>query len=312
MSQRDRDAEKISIREWSAIRNAWLDYIPNHASPWPIPEHELHELTSLQQELKKFSACHTRNIDTETFEYEIEGFRVAVLHEAIILIHKGANVLRASADETAHGYRTWSRSSAYHSAFFAMRGLLAILGVVIVPFEGRKKDFQIDIWAPRRMKSVGPNESDFAIRIMPRNTVQHKELWSLFHRVLCASKVEEGIWPYAGNDLLKQLDSASFATVRHRLHYRATGWLYNDLSDASSTEVLDQLATDVLQLRFLSDPSDGRFPLCLALHVLSLGVSLLSDLGRDVPKIQAEVARTKTWMQQSQWGCANVFEQSTT
>jgi len=311
MSNRDRDAERVSIRNWDDIRSAWLDYIPNHNSPWPIPEHDIHELPSLQGELSAFKSPHQHDIDTETIEHEIVGLRAAVLHEATILVHKASHVLRVMGDEASQGYRTWSRSSAYHSAFFAMRGVLGILGVVVVPSEHRRRDFQIDIWAPRRRKDVGPADSRFAVRIVPRDAVQHKELWSLFHRVLCASKVDGSIWPYAGNDVLKRLSVTDFSIVRHRLHYRSTGWIYNDLSDTSERESLDTLADDVLQLRFLGNPEDAKFPVSLALHILSLGVALLADLGKDTPKVQAEVSRAKTWMRQSAWGCANVFEHDT-
>jgi hypothetical protein len=145
---------------------------------------------------------------------------------------------------------------------------------------------------------------------MPRHTVQHKERWSLFHRVLCASKVDRSIWPYAGNDVLKTLNVKDFSILRHRLHYRSSGWIYNDLNDTSDKESLGTLAEDVLQLRFLRDPEDGRFPLSLALHILALGVALLADLGKDTPKVQAEVGRAEIWMRQSAWGCANVFERT--
>lgn len=311
MSNRDRDAERVLTRNWDDIRSAWLDYIPNHNSPWPIPEHELYELPSLQGELSAFKSPRQHNIDTETIEHEIVGLRAAVLHEATILVHKASHVLRVVSTEASQGYRTWSRSSAYHSAFFAMRGVLGILGVVVVPStKDRRRCFQIDIWAPRRRKHVGPADSRFAVRVAPRNTVQHKELWSLFRRVLRVSKVDCSIWPHAGNNVLKRLRVTDFSIVRHRLHYRSTGWIYNDLSDTSDRESLGTLAEDVLQLRFLGDPEDGRFPISLALHILSLGVALLTDLGKDTPKVQAEVRRAKMWMSQSAWGCANVFERT--
>lgn len=309
MSNRDRDAKKISSRRWDEIRTAWQDYIPNHDSPWPVPEHELHELSSLSSELRAFGGDRKRDIKAETIEHEIYGLRAAVLHESTVLIHKASHVLRAMDEEASQGYRTWSRSSAYHSAFFAMRGLLGLLGIVVVtPPDSLKNVFQIDIWAPRQRKSHSPSDSNFAIRIMPRGPVQHKQMWSIFHRLLCASKVEQEIWPYAGNDVLKQLDSSDFSSVRHRLHYRSNGWIYDDLSDTSHLEVLDNLAEDVVQLRYLGNPEDGQFPLSFGLHLLSLGISLLTDLGREAKKVGDEVDRVKVWMQSSAWGCANAFE----
>ena len=309
MSRLDQYAKKISVRTWGDIRDAWLDYIPKYKSPWPIPDSEFFELPSLQAELKQFSFPHKSDVRVETIEHEIDGLRIAVLHEAVILIHKAANVLRATDAESARGYRTWSRSSAYHSAFFAMRGILGILGIVIAASGDRKQDFQVDIWAERLKKPVEPHMSKFATRIIPRNTVQHKELWSMFHRILCANRIEAGVWSYAGKDILKRLDIADFSFVRHRLHYRSTGWLYSDLSDNSHVENLESLASDLL-LPTLANPDEGCFPLALALQILSLGVALLTDLGREVPKVQAEANRVKAWMRQSVWGEGNLFEQN--
>lgn len=312
MRGRDRDAKHIVIRNWDDIRTAWLDYIPNHDSPWPIPEHELHELPSLREELTGFPKPHKRDIKTETIEHEISGLRAAVLHEATILMLKASHVLRAMDEEACHGYRTWSRSTAYHSAFFAMRGVLGLLGLVIVPSGDPGWDFQVDIWAPRQKKNPSPSECEFATRVMPRSAVRHKEMWSIFHHVLCASKVGQSIWPYAGNDILKKLNVSSFTSLRHRLHYRSTGWIFNDLTDNSSQEDLIGLADDVLQLRYLVEPENESFPLSLALHLLSLGIALLSDLGKETGRIQSEVDRAKAWMDGAAWGCANVFEEGRT
>jgi len=298
------------MRRWEDIRQSWLDYIPRHDPPWPVPEHEIHELPSLAAELKALvdvdSRATKRNVDRETIEYEVEGLRVGVLLQANHLVFKAAHVLRAMAAESNAGYRTWSRSSAYQSAVFASQGILALLGVVLIP-ESRKRDYQIDIWAPRR-KAAAPNESLFAVRIIPRPFAGHKGLWSLFHHVLCATKVDQRVWPHAGNDILKKLDTADFYGIRHRLHYRVTGWLYDDMTDVSVREDLSTLAEDVLGLFYLDKPEDGRFPVSLALHLLSLALALLTSLGTEEPKVSTEAERVRQWMEGSPWGCANVFE----
>lgn len=310
MGKRDREAQCISIRQWDSIRKAWEDYIPTYPSPWPKPDHELAELNSLSEELQKFSSNHQRNMDKETLEYDIPGLRASVLHEAVTLLHKAANVLRAMEVEAVSGYGTWSRSSAYHSAFFAMRGVLGVLGVVVVPANARKRNFQIDIWAPRRKKVSTPTANEFAIRITPRKAVQHKELWSLFTRVLRANKIDQSVWPYLGNDVLRDFDPGKFSIIRHRLHYRSTGWIYDDLWDDSNKQDLGGLAHDVLDIKYLDDPNHDSFPPSLALHILSMGMALLSDLGSEVPRIREEVERAESLMKNTAWSCANAFEVS--
>jgi hypothetical protein len=307
MAARDQDAKCISLRVWEDIRRAWQDYVPPYSSPWPIPQQELADLSSLREELKNFTSDHRRNVDIETIEHDIDGLRPAVLHEATTLLHKAGNVLRAMEVEGCNGYPTWSRSTAYHSAFFAMRGVLGILGVVVVNSDDRRRSFQIDIWAPRRQRVRSPSSSYFAIRITPRRSVLHKEMWSLFTRVLRSKKIGLDVWPSAGNDILKQHAPGQFSILRHRLHYRSTGWIYADLWDDSEEHDFSRLANDVLEVKYLGQPNDDSFPPSLALHIFSLGMALLSDLGNEVPSVRAEVERAERLMTNTAWSCANAF-----
>ena len=215
---RDSDAEKIKTRRWEDIRSEWRNYVPYRESPWPVPELEVFELTTVEEYLKHLGGPHGND---STIDEEILELRRAALHESVILVHKAGNVLRAAAEEGGRGFRTWSRSSAYHAAFFAMRGVLGLLGVLVFRGRDRQSEYQVDLWAPRASKKKpGPTESQFAVRIIRRRPVEHKGMWGLFSRVLRVTKIDDAIWPLLGKDPLKATDPGLFSYVRHEIHYR--------------------------------------------------------------------------------------------
>lgn len=303
---RDHDAEKIKERRWEDIRNEWMNYVPEHESPWPVPEEEVFELPTLQEHLRSFGGAHERH---STIEDEIVGLRTAAIHESVILLHKAGNVLRAAAEEGQLGFRTWSRSSAYHAAFFAMRGVLGLLGVLVFRGKDHQAEYQVDLWAPREgRRKPAPTESRFAVHIRQRQRrVEHKEMWGIFSRVLRITKIEAALWPLLRHDPLKDLDPGQFAHVRHRIHYRATGWLFDDIDSVHEKDDFKALAEHVAQLTHLREPRDHSFPASLALHTLSMGYALMADLGREIPKMRAEAERTDKWMAGAPWKRANAF-----
>jgi hypothetical protein len=271
-----------------------------------VPELEVYELSTVEPQLASLGGPEKRD---STVEDEIIGLRVAALHEAVILIHKAGNVLRAAAEEGERGYRTWCRSSAYHAAFFAMRGVLGVLGVMVFRGRDRQSEYQVDLWAPRQKKTkAGPTESRFAIRIIRRKQrAEHKELWAIFSRVLRVTKIDRKVWPLLPNDPLKDLDPGQFSRIRHQLHYRSAGWLFADLDNLKTTDDFSKLAEDAATMKHLDTPEDQSFPLALGMHVLSLGVALLTDLGKKIPRVDAEAKRAQKWMSASPWKQANAF-----
>lgn len=303
---RDCDAEKIQQRPWDEIRHEWMNYVPERKSPWPVPDHEVYELPSLELLLNNLGGPKGRD---STVEEEIAGLRTAVLQEAVISIHKAGNALRAAAQEGGSGYRTWSRSTAYHAAFFAMRGVLGLLGVILFSGGDRKKDYQADLWAPRaKGRKPRSTESRFAVRIIRRELgIQHKEMWAVFSRVLRVTKIDPSLWPLLARDPLKTMDPGRFSRVRHQIHYRSAGWLFDDLDSLKNTDDFSPLAEQVASMSTLANPEGDGFPASLALHTLSMGNALMADLGTDIPQLRAEAERAAKWMADAPWKCANAF-----
>ncbi|MBI1189821.1 MAG: hypothetical protein GC200_03960 [Tepidisphaera sp.] len=305
MSYIDRTAEKIQLRDWSKIRQEWKSYVPNHKSPIPLPEDEIYELTSMASELKRMSGVDCRD---DLIEYEIEGLRTAVFQEGIGLLHKACNVLRAGADAGTAGYRTWSRSNAYHAAFFGMRSVLALLGVIVSRSKDRGADYQTDIWHERRTKRPPSlTGCPFAIRVIQRDRVEHKELWGVFSRVLRVTKIDDSVWPKSKQNPLRTMAPGDFGKFRHKVHYRSVGWCFLDVDDVSERDDLSALAKDAVEFRGLGNADDPDFPFALGVHVTSLAAALVFDLGKDIPLLAQEAARNQSWMQHTPWGVANAF-----
>jgi hypothetical protein len=264
----DHDIKKIVARDWTDLRDEWIDYIPQMSGPWPLPEHELIELPSLLDAVKDVRNSNQKRIQ---FDEDIEGFREALLHEAVATFHKACNVLSAGASNGQDGFRTWGRSSAYHAAFFGMRAVLSILGIALVQQrELGTSWFQVDTWVKKDRRPRSPTESQFGTLILQRGGgVEHKELWQVYSRMLRIVKVPKAIWPLMDDDPLglKTIEPAECSRIRHRIHYRAAGWLFSDIDDRKSCDDFSMLAKRVGANEAM-DPAHHDFSIrsCVARH----------------------------------------------
>ena len=307
-NQRDTDSAKIKERRWNDIRDEWKNYVPDHTSPWPLPQHEIFELQTVASYLSNLGGPDNRD---STVREEIVGLREAVLLESVTLIHKAGNVMRASANEGSSGYRTWSRSSAYHSAYFSLRGMFGLLGVVFFRGRDRMKDYQVDVFCQDIPKHPPRRATDpkFAVRIIcRRGGADHKELWSLFQRILCITKGVDEIWPTHTFKTIASFDPGHFSFVRHQIHYRSAGWVFSDIDSTQEVDDLQNLASEVRAMQHFGDHKDELFTPSLALYVYSLAIALLQDLGSEIPRLMAEAQRAEAFLALAPWGTGNAFK----
>ena len=113
---------------------------PSLALPGSPPQMLLSEMAALGQCLG--IDVLPKSQVRELFE-PIPGLREAVLHDAIYLLHKAAHVLGSALVHVSSGMCTWSLSSAYQAAYFAMNSVMRFLGVAVVEYESRH--FLIDV-----------------------------------------------------------------------------------------------------------------------------------------------------------------------
>src|SRR5262249_43877830 len=121
---------------------------------------------------------------------------------------------------------SWSVSSAYQSAAFAMRATMGFLGVSVA--EVSNVSYLLDLWAPpegttRKALAAGPGT--IPVR---RPRPDHKARGALFEGLWRRTVVDNRTWPCATVRALTRLEPSHFASQRNQLHYR-TYWPMGDL-----------------------------------------------------------------------------------
>jgi hypothetical protein len=221
----ERKAKKILGRDWAELRQYWLEYVPRLSDPGQPPELLLHELEELGQLLAGIPHDQVKDVDDE-----IPGLRAGLLHEAIFLLHKSAHVMGASLVHVSQGMCTWSASSAYHSAAFAMRSVLNMLGITVIetPESGH---FLIDIWSPPPKGKKGTKRP---ITMLARTKrIEARHWWAFFQRALSITANHAEICAADFRATILQSEFTDFARQRNMIHYRTNEWTFDDLHKCS-------------------------------------------------------------------------------
>jgi hypothetical protein len=267
----ERSVDKIIRRRyWTDVAGFWLNEIPIIDPPGSAPEVSLGEFVAL-------SGLGNSINEEPMVLMELEGFRRAVLREAIFLLHKCAHVISIAEENITTGRLTWSISDAYHGAFFGAKAIMALLGVGFFDLGSRSVLF--NVWPigekeeqkRKRLPVVTPQEVAF----MATNTkLEHRHVWSMFCR--CLRVVSVPMWPKSVVDALKNLDPKSLSRQRNVLHYSNHRWIYPDLHH----RLLDNKfgIRNVDEDIGLEPAEDSDFSVLLGLWVLRLGRDLLSHL----------------------------------
>lgn len=273
--------KRLSSRDWNAVRPAWLPHVAQLSlhSPGQRPSDDLadfHLLSPLAAKVTK---------DGETRENLI-GFRAAVLHEGVFLLHKAANVLVASQQQVQNGLPTWSIPTAYQSAFFSMEALLLLLGVVILEVEN--KTMHIDVWPEVAKDATSREKREYELgqecQIVRHDRIEHYHRWAILKRVL-RTLVNSPV-PAAVINGLQSVDDKDFARQRNDLHYSTT-WKFDDMHVFMSPLEFCRFQLGAGPLECM-DPAGPNFTAALAMTLLSGASSLLGSLGAISPSMMSE------------------------
>ena len=159
---------------------------------------------------------------------EISGLRNGILAVALFVLHKAANVMGCAQVHVARGLCSWSLSSAYQAAFFGMKAILQLLGVVVI--ETGDQSYLVDVWAePDKKKKKNFLGPKYPVLIQKVQRVEHRHLWGCFQRMLRVCTAPADIWPVGCVQSLKDLDINGFARQRNKLHYTTLFWPFEDL-----------------------------------------------------------------------------------
>jgi hypothetical protein len=290
----EREAKKLLARAWTDLRVLWLDVAPTSPLLGEAPEYELGEIASVVSAVSGVDERTGLRLDVEP-----DGLREAMLCEAVYLLHKAAHVIGAARIHVERGILTWSLSSAYQAAAFAMRSILMLLGVAVVEVGNRA--YMVDVWSPvsPRGTSKKQRQAPPAVEMHKVMRADHKAMWIIFRRMLRVAKVPPDVWPTAIAVELEQLQPGDFARQRNRLHYRNCHWPLDDLHACRHSE-----SFGILKDGFFADEAStfdadaDDFSLTLGLTLVFFAIRLTRDLGSTSNVLADEVALVRSWLEQ--------------
>jgi hypothetical protein len=284
----ERKAAKLIAREWPEIKNAWLGYIPTIDPPGSVPESSIGELPTLHSQVSRMSPR-----DPMSVSEEIVGLREGVFIEGLFLLHKAANVIACAQVDVAKGLRSWSLSSAYQAAFFAMKAILHFLGVAVA--EVQSKSILIDVWSPPERRRRGIPTPEFNMLLQNCHRFEHRQMWAVFQRMLRVTSERGSILSNENATSLIELAVNDFAAQRNSLHYRVA-WPFDDLHRCSVVPDFGAHAGGITDGTALNDPDREDFSIVLGIVLLRMGYGMLYEIAQEAPALKAELEILREWL----------------
>lgn len=273
---RDRDAEKLGVRAWDDIAAAWAEHIPNFEGEISWPELEVEELQQLRpfyDELRDTKKGELQELEEIGFLY------LEVFMSSLASARRAVHILRATAKHSETGFRSWSRTSAYQSAFFAMQSVIRLLGAVILYDDSHNLTFQFDLWSDRRKKALSATDAFIPAGFFrTKGVLTHVDLWSIFVRLLRATRMPAEVWPHPIVNRIRELSGRDFPSLRNRLNYQASFWLFDDLSALMPPEDLRQICEHAAKEAWPESPDNGNFPVYLGVQATGMAIALLQSV----------------------------------
>lgn len=288
----DNYLKRIDHRDWNKIRSKWLNYIPDNEFPGQVPEHEILDFFGLEAFYQK------ANNPQKEYKEEVPFLRREILREAIYFIHKSTHVCGAANIHIENGALSWSISSAYQSTFFALKGILGLLGL---SFPRINAALMIDCFpeeerlSKNQIKRRELPKPELKFVVFPK--LSHTHMWQIFQRVLNVSEID--IWNDDILTFLRKLPDNKFAEQRNALHYINNYWLYPD--DLYKRVFDDSFGVDeeILSRKEWHTINDRKdFSILLNYIFLKFSIHLLEDLSTLSTSIQDELELIKETMKE--------------
>ena len=279
----DRKGKRLIQRNWSKIVSYWQNYIPRIDTPGELPQSGIRDSRTLGEELRKVDRnCPYRDVD-----YALDLLRPLVLHEGVIHLYKGVNVLAGSQVHVQSGLRTWSVSGSYHAAFFAMKSVLHYLGIVLD--QHVDGNYMLDVWSdPLVQAGRVKTEPLRRIRLFRTPLAEHRYVWALFQIVLGKTNIASRILSPQNAEAIRTLEITEFARQRNNLHYRIS-WLFDDLHTFAVDNAFGKFTgSDLNDGTALQDSNRDDFSLALAFILIRMAAQMLKDIGKKSPVVQTE------------------------
>lgn len=275
----ERCVKKLCKKDWTRLSDLWLAEISKlqFAQPGHQPEFGFDEVVGLQLAVRPA---------TDQLRIELPNLAAPLIHEAIYLLHKAANVLVAAHDQVVGGLPTWSLATGYQGAIFAAEAVTKLLGVGVVTYE--KKNYTVDVW-PNPVDGLSKKKqveyqygSEAHVVAFP--AMSHFHRWAIFKRLLGTLKNFD-FDPQIQTALL-ELDQKSFAKQRNELHYSHT-WEFEDIHEYRTEATLLEFGTKQEFIERLN-PESPHFGIALGLSVFALAMRMLKYLAASSPLVATE------------------------
>lgn len=282
--------QKIFPRKWGELKQKWLDYIPEIDEPGSVPQERVVNSIILRDHVAKI-------IDNQPFiiPEDIPEIKHFALKEGLFWLHKAGNVIGASQIHINEGIKSWSLSSAYHSALFATKAILPFLGIVVTEFPERGS-FLVDLWSEEiAKKSKIRIRSYDTIKVLKVCRIEHRHIWTLLQRMLTITEFPVEVITLENVESLKSLAKNDFAKQRNKLHYRPT-WIFDDIHQQMFDSSFLNFESQLTDGSALSDPDIDNFSFALAFVLMRMAIRMLVDIADFSPIIKTELDLLQSWL----------------
>jgi hypothetical protein len=206
----------IERRRWDYIRSMWTAHIPSLSVIGRPPN----------QTMSEFLLESGFQLGTPRMRTSLPGIHSVAMSEAIFLFQKSIHVASAVEVSTQKGMVSWAIFQGYHSAYYAAKGFLALLGVCFPQPAGRQ--LVIDLF-PIQVGSRGRSiVVDNEIMISNCPMLDQSLLWGFVGRLLRISEFGSDFRKHL--DFLENLDHEHIPRPRNRFIYHENHWPYDDLT----------------------------------------------------------------------------------
>jgi len=284
-----RKLKKLAPRDWNELVEGWQAYLPEIDVKGTPPALSVSDLVQFQVELNKVETHNLRELTNP-----IAGVRESVLHDGIFLLHKAAHVLGSAQVHIREGMCTWSISSAYQAAFFAIKAIMQFLGISIVEYENRT--FLLDVWSgPWKMRNA--KQRGNRMLIVNTKRIEQRHVWAAFQHLLENTVNTNEVW--VGSHVQKLLDFGFTDFARHRndIHYRTNRWPCNDLHQCIVNPMFGVREFGASNDSCL-DNANNDFCLFLAVVMFRMAYKMFAQIACTSKLLKDELELVVTWLAQ--------------
>ena len=206
----------IERRRWDDIRSLWLAYIPVVPEVGRPPNPTLSE----------FLALSGTEPDDANRRVIMPGIHAIGMTEAIFLFQKSMHVARAVEASAQNGMLSWAVFQGYHSAYYAAKGFLSLLGACFPQPAGRQ--LLVDLFPIEHRHRRGTASEDREIILTRCAMLEQRVLWGFFGRLLRVTEFSPKFRKHV--EFLGDIDHEHIPRSRNRFIYHENHWPYEDLT----------------------------------------------------------------------------------